>query len=99
MEESIVQPYLGSRTLFKMDREILRPSYLPERLPHRESHIGQLAQILATALTGERPSNILLFGKTGTARTAVAKYIDDAFRTADGVPLVQYLYLNGRDIA
>ncbi len=46
MEESIFQPYLGTRTIFKMDREILRPSYLPERLPHRESHIGQLAQII-----------------------------------------------------
>src|SRR5437667_11182592 len=45
MEESIFQPYLGTRTIFKMDREILRPSYLPEKLPHRESHIGQLAQI------------------------------------------------------
>src|SRR5438128_2373877 len=44
MEESIFQPYLGTRTIFKMDREILRPSYLPDRLPHRESHIGQLAQ-------------------------------------------------------
>src|SRR3989442_10913486 len=36
-------------TIFKMDREILRPSYLPDRLPHRENHIGQLAQILVTA--------------------------------------------------
>src|SRR6266581_3065465 len=75
MEESIFQPYLGTRTIFKMDREILRPSYLPDRLPHRESHIGQLAQILVTALKGERPSNVLIFGKTGTGKTAVVKYI------------------------
>src|SRR3990170_756407 len=66
MEESIFQPYLGAKTIFRMDREILRPSYIPERLPHRESYIDQLAQILATALKGERPSNILIFGKTGT---------------------------------
>src|SRR5438876_792589 len=94
MEESIFQPYLGTRTIFKMDREILRPSYLPERLPHRESHIGQLAQILATALRGERPSNILIFGKTGTGKTAVVKYIENEFRKADGARMVQYLYLN-----
>src|SRR5256886_2808231 len=73
MEESIFQPYLGTRTIFKMDREILRPSYIPERLPHRESHIDQLAQILVTALKGERPSNVLIFGKTGSGKTAVVK--------------------------
>src|SRR6266550_2819377 len=94
MEESIFQPYLGTRTIFKMDREILRPSYLPDRLPHRESHIGQLAQILATALRGERPSNILIFGKTVTGKTAVVKYIENEFRKADGARMVQYLYLN-----
>src|SRR5436309_9490339 len=94
MEESIFQPYLGTRTIFKMDREILRPSYLPEKLPHRESHIGQLAQILVTALKGERPSNVLIFGKTGTGKTAVVKYIENEFRKADGARMVQYLYLN-----
>src|SRR6059036_3324904 len=94
MEESIFQPYLGTRTIFKMDREILRPSYLPDRLPHRENHIGQLAQILVTALKGERPSNVLIFGKTGTGKTAVVKYIENEFRKADGARMVQYLYLN-----
>src|SRR5712692_1620866 len=94
MEESIFQPYLGTRTIFKMDREILRPSYLPDRLPHRESHIGQLAQILVTALKGERPSNVLIFGKTGTGKTAVVKYIENEFRKADSARMVQYLYLN-----
>ena len=94
MEESIFQPYLGTRTIFKMDREILRPSYLPERLPHREHHIDQLAQILVTALKGERPSNVLIFGKTGTGKTAVVKYIENEFRKADGARMVQYLYLN-----
>src|SRR5216117_2213946 len=94
MEETIFQPYLSTRTIFKMDREILRPSYLPDRLPHRESHIGQLAQILVTALKGERPSNVLIFGKTGTGKTAVVKYIENEFRKADGARMVQYLYLN-----
>src|SRR5437667_222263 len=94
MEESIFQPYLGTRSIFKMDREILRPSYIPERLPHRESHIDQLAQILVTALKGERPSNVLIFGKTGSGKTAVVKYIENEFRKADGARMVQYFYLN-----
>ncbi len=94
MEESIFQPYLNTKSLFKIDREILRPSYIPERLPHREGFIDQLAQILATALRGERPSNILIFGKTGTGKTAVVKYIENEFRKADAARMVSYLYLN-----
>src|SRR5437867_11320681 len=43
MEESIFQPYLGTRTIFKMDREILRPSYPPARLPERVTRIGHAA--------------------------------------------------------
>jgi len=94
MEESIFQPYLATKTLFRMDREILRPSYIPERLPHREAYIGQLAQILVPALKGERPSNVLMFGKTGTGKTAVVKYIENEFKKADAARVVHYLYMN-----
>src|SRR6266568_6415673 len=76
MEESIFQPYLGTRSIFKMDREILRPSYIPERLPHRESHIDQLAQILVNALRGERPSNVLIFRKADGARMVQYLYLN-----------------------
>ena len=88
MEESICHPSLSAKSLFKIDREILRPAYLPDRLPHREGYIDQLAQILATALKGERPSNILIFGKTGTGKTAVVKYIENEFRNADAARTV-----------
>src|SRR3990170_3861070 len=94
MEESIFQPYLATKSIFRMDREILRPSYIPERLPHREHHIEQLAQILVPALRGERPSNVLIFGKTGTGKTAVVKYIGNEFKKADAARMVHYLYLN-----
>ncbi len=94
MEESIFQPYLGTKSIFRMDREILRPSYIPERLPHREAHIGQLAQILVPALKGERPSNVLMFGKTGTGKTAVVKYIENELKKADAGHFVHYVYMN-----
>jgi cell division control protein 6 len=77
-----------------MDREILRPSYIPDRLPHREDHIGQLAQILVPALKGDRPSNVLMFGKTGTGKTAVVRYIENELKKADAAQLVHYMYLN-----
>src|SRR5580700_429762 len=57
--------------LFKGDREILRETYIPSRLPHREHQIRQVAEILAPALKGNVPSNLLIYGKIGTGKTAV----------------------------
>ena len=94
MEESIFQPYIATRPIFKMDRDILRPSFVPDRLPHREDQVDQLAQILATALRGERPSNVLIFGKTGTGKTAVVKYIENELKKLDGGRTVHYVYMN-----
>jgi cell division control protein 6 len=63
---------LSSTTeLFKGNREILRESYIPSRLPHREHQIRQVAEVLAPALKGEVPSNLLIYGKIGTGKTAV----------------------------
>ncbi len=94
MEESVFAQYLQSRPIFKRDRDILRPSYIPERLPHREEQIDQLAAVLATALRGEQPSNVLIFGKTGTGKTAVVKYLGKEIARADRWRRVEYLYLN-----
>ncbi|MEM4703963.1 MAG: ORC1-type DNA replication protein [Candidatus Bathyarchaeia archaeon] len=58
-----------------VDREVLRHDYIPERLPHREDQIRQIGEIVAPALTGARSSNILIYGKTGTGKTAVTKYV------------------------
>jgi cell division control protein 6 len=48
---------------------------LPGRLPHREGQIRQLGETLATVLKGARSSNIFIYGKTGTGKTAVTKYV------------------------
>lgn len=94
MERNIFQPYLRTKSIFRENREVLRPSYIPERLPHREKQINQMASILATALQGERPSNVMIFGKTGTGKTAVVKYIGNEMRQADAWDRVEYFYIN-----
>ncbi|MFQ6128612.1 MAG: ORC1-type DNA replication protein [Thermoplasmata archaeon] len=94
MEDSVFEPYLAIRPIFKKDRDILRPSYIPDKLPHRERQIKQLASILAMALKGERPSNVLIFGKTGTGKTATVKYLQKEVEKAKKWSRVDYLYMN-----
>lgn len=56
-------------------RDILRPDYVPEELPHRQLQQVRLASILASALKGSRPSNIFIYGHVGTGKTAVSKFV------------------------
>jgi len=75
VQQNLFQPYLRTKSIFKRNRDILRPSYVPSELPHRNKEVEHLASILAMALHGERPSNVLVFGKTGTGKTAVLRYL------------------------
>jgi cell division control protein 6 len=59
------------------NKEVLRPAYTPDKLPHREEQINSMATILVTALRGDTPSNILIYGKTGTGKTASAKFVSE----------------------
>ena len=63
------------------NKDVLRPSYTPERLPHRNEQINNMATILVGALRGETPSNILIYGKTGTGKTASAKFVSNELET------------------
>ncbi len=73
-EKDIFNTLLSTKLLFK-DKEVIRSSYIPENLPHRKKEIANLASIFVSALRGETPSNVFIYGKTGTGKTAVAKYV------------------------
>jgi len=57
------------------DRFVLQASYTPDTIPHRDEQIEQIASIIAPALRGERPSNLFVYGKTGTGKTLSVQYV------------------------
>lgn len=71
---NIFDRYIEGSTIFK-NRECLRHDYVPDFLPHREDQIARLGMILAPTLKGNRCSNIFIYGKPGTGKTAVARYV------------------------
>jgi len=76
------------------NRDVLRPTYTPSELPHREDQINSLASVLAPALRGETPSNVLIYGKTGTGKTAVAKYVGKELEEAGFGVKCSVIYIN-----
>ncbi|HLC73167.1 MAG TPA: ORC1-type DNA replication protein [Candidatus Nanoarchaeia archaeon] len=68
------ESYLNKEPLF-VDKKVLQSSYTPSTIPHREDQIKQIASILAPALKSEKPSNLFLYGKTGTGKTLTVKYV------------------------
>jgi cell division control protein 6 len=65
---------VGSNSLFK-NKTVLQSNYIPETIVHREKHIEDIARILAPALRGEKPSNLFVYGNTGTGKTLSVEHV------------------------
>lgn len=74
--EGIFERFLSGSTIF-LNREVLRHDYVPKDLPHRHQEVDRLGRILAPALTLCKVSNIFIYGKTGTGKTAVVRHVLD----------------------
>ncbi|ACL15397.1 orc1/cdc6 family replication initiation protein [Methanosphaerula palustris E1-9c] len=78
----LFKKYLTDRNKIFKNREVLRHSYRPHILPHRMPQIDEIASILAPSLRNETPSNILIYGKTGTGKTASVRYVGSELEKA-----------------
>jgi cell division control protein 6 len=78
------EKYLDRKSMFK-NKAVLQSNFNPNTIPHREAQINSLATILASSLRGEKPSNIFIYGKTGTGKTLVAQHtVENLAKVASG---------------
>jgi len=78
------------QSLFQ-NKLILQSNYNPEEIPHRNKQVSQVASIIAPSLRVERPSNLFLYGLTGTGKTLVVQYVRNQILKKSselGVPLL-----------
>lgn len=71
--DEIGQGETVGKVIFK-DKKPLDHRFLPEKLVHREEQIRQIAKYWIDALNEVTPSNVTLYGKTGTGKTAASKF-------------------------
>ena len=95
--DDVFEKFVNSAKLFK-DREVLRHDFLPDKLPHREEQIRLLGETVAPVLKMARCSNVFIYGKTGTGKTAVTKYVLSHLesKAKEYNTLVKFCYVNCR---
>ncbi len=71
--DSYFEKFINQESLFK-DKRLLQSNYTPESILHRDAQIKVIADVLAPVLKLERPSNLFIYGKTGTGKTVTVRH-------------------------
>ena len=79
--ENIFKGLKKRGSVFK-DKQSLDHRFLPHHLPHRKEQITSIAKYWIEALNNVTPSDITVYGKTGTGKTAAAKFAMNQLREA-----------------
>ena len=74
MASNLFDGLLSVRSLFR-DRRALGHAFNPDNLPHRGEEISSLVNNLVEALRGHAPSNMNLYGRPGSGKTAVTRFV------------------------
>ncbi len=72
--QQLFTEYVAAKPLFA-NRAALSIVFEPSCIPHREKQVEELGRVLAPALKGSRPSNLFIYGKTGTGKSLVATHV------------------------
>jgi archaeal cell division control protein 6 len=67
---------LSKKSIFR-DVSVLSPHYVPKELPFRVKHMNEIMTVLSPALKGQKPRNLIIYGKTGTGKTCCIKRVTE----------------------
>lgn len=91
----IFSSYINNTGVFR-DKHALSSDFAPDNIPHRRKEIEDIAHMLAPVLRGEKPSNVFIYGKTGTGKSLctmkVTRTLEEA--AANSKEKVKIIYLN-----
>lgn len=89
------ESYITARPLM-LNKKVLQNNYAPEDIPHRDEQKEYVAAILRSCLKIEKPSNLFVYGKTGTGKTLVIKHVTNKLQEVakqKNLP-IQFVYIN-----
>jgi len=72
--ENIFEKQLSKSTVF-LNKDIISPHYIPEKLPFREKQIEEITNGLSGVIKNSKPNNLFIYGKTGTGKTSTVKHV------------------------
>jgi len=74
--ENIFEKQLLRNTVF-LNKDIISPHHIPEKLPFREKQIEDITTGLSALINNSKPNNLFIYGKTGTGKTSTVKHVLD----------------------
>ncbi|MCI0504465.1 AAA family ATPase [Candidatus Micrarchaeota archaeon] len=86
---------LSEKSIFR-DLSVLSPHYVPKDLPYRQQQMHEIRSVLSPALKGQKPRNLIIYGKTGTGKTCTTKKVMDEFISAQSAGKTSMHYVNCR---
>lgn len=94
--QTIFQEFVKKKNQVFNERNILTSHFAPKTIPYRDKQINTLASILAPSLKNSRPSNVFIYGMTGTGKTLVVKYVGEELEnmSSQGTNQIKVLYIN-----
>ena len=78
--DTLFDKFLQNPPIIKHHR-MLSHSFLPDSYPHRDKQMENIGSILANVLRNHRPSNLFVYGKPGTGKTCVTKFVHQKLQT------------------
>lgn len=72
--DKIFKSAVSNSPIFR-DKRVLYHDYIPDKLPFRDHEIARLGRLISPIIRREKSSNVFIYGKPGTGKTAVTKYV------------------------